>query len=375
MSLAALGAAVLGPAGAPAAAAAGPGARAHHPALAVPWREAGPGWSVAEYSAASLPGAPPRQVRSKTVFYLVSPQGRRWAFYRTPAATAYPRLGLADWSGDRRRILVDGAGPSDSQRDVVEQISLATGRVITRFSLARGAIPVGYTRPDGREFLAIPGSGTGILRYSLTGTSRILARGRMLMAPLDSPRGQYVVAGARGGIDQVSNAGALLRQVRIADKRNLCEPGRWWNRTTLLASCLGRDATWRLWLVPFAGGSPRPLTPAVRAHGLFQGYVDAWRVDGALYLQADNAHDTLSIVRQSRAGSRTTIHIPGPAGISDSMLTSYRGQLLLESALGVGGPSSLFWFNPVTHAIRYLLRAPAGRYGVAAVIPFGYRDG
>jgi hypothetical protein len=63
--------------------------------------------------------------------------------------------------------------------------------------------------------------------------------------------------------------------------------------------------------------------------------------------------------------------VPGPAGVSDYMLTARHGQLLLESGIGPGGPSSLFWLNPATGKLRFLFRAPAGHYGVAGAIPYG----
>jgi hypothetical protein len=108
---------------------------------------------------------------------------------------------------------------------------------------------------------------------------------------------------------------------------------------------------------------------------LFQGYVDAWRIGGRLYLEADNAREVGSIVRQDRDGSRHTISVPGPAGYSDNIETVFGGRLLLQSSTGAGGPSSLFWFNPATRSIQFIFRAPAQTYGVAGVIPYGYRTG
>jgi hypothetical protein len=88
--------------------------------------------------------------------YLVSPQGRKYEFYRSPTATVLPQFGLVDWSGDRRRILVY---PPDAGRGPlpVEQISLATGTVISRFRLPGDALPDSHTRPAGYS-LHIPGS-------------------------------------------------------------------------------------------------------------------------------------------------------------------------------------------------------------------------
>jgi hypothetical protein len=105
------------------------------------------------------------------------------------------------------------------------------------------------------------------------------------------------------------------------------------------------------------------------------GYIDAWKLGSRLYLQADNSHDTLSIVRQFRDGTRRTITVPGPAGTSDYIITAYRRRLLLQSNIGPGGPSSLFWFDPVTRTTRFIFRAPAGHYGVAGAVAYGFRHG
>lgn len=376
---AALCLAVLAMAGTMAAAA--PAAQLGHSAAQVPrsaaklpWRQAGPGWSVVEYSAASLPTAT-TPVPGKTTFYLVSPKGRKYAFYRTPTATAYPTLELVDWSGDRQRILVSVAGSGKTgQPNLLEQISLVTGRVVSRFSLPNQVFATQYTRPRGTSLLA-PDLATGSIdRYGLTGhLQRVLAPGADLTAALDSPHGTFVVAGTRAGLDQISNTGSVIRRIRINGE--LCGATRWWTATTLLATCWGAgpSITGRIWRVPFDGGAPVALTPALRAHGLFQGYVNAWRVAARLYLQADDTHDTLSIVRQDRDGSRHTITVPGPAGISDAILTAFAGRLLLESNIGgPGGPSSLFWFDPATRTVRFIFRAPPNTYGAVGAIAYGY---
>jgi TolB protein len=356
-----------------AAATAAPTMRSGQHVAKVPWRRAGPGWSVVEYSAASLSSTKP----GRTTFYLVSPKGRKYAFYRTPTATAYPAFELIDWSGDRKRILVSVAGSGGTgRRGVFKQISLVTGTVVSRFTLPGQVFPVEYTRPLGKSLLAF-GLGSralGIDRYSLTGRlQRILASRTLLLGALDSPHGTFVVAGTRTGLDQISNTGAIMRRISIP--ADLCWAARWWTATTVLARCSGRSpfSTDRLWLVPLDGGAPVALTPALRPHGLFEGYVNAWRIARRLYLQADDAHDTLSIVRQDRDGSRHTITVPGPAGISDAILTAFAGRFLLESNMGgPGGPSSLFWFDPATRTVRFMFRAPPNTYGAVGAIAYGY---
>jgi hypothetical protein len=188
------------------AAAAFPLPRSGSSAVAVPWRLAGQGWSVVEDSAASLGGA----AKAKTVFYLVNPKGRKYPFYVTPTATAYPALTLLDWSGDRRRILVYREAGS-STPTVVEQISLATGAVVSRFKLPAGALPEGYTRPSGTSVLAVGFSRPGIYRYDLTGgLQRVLARGTRLGIPktLDSPSGTFLLAGTVTRLLRISSAAA-----------------------------------------------------------------------------------------------------------------------------------------------------------------------
>jgi len=278
------------------------------------------------------------------------------------------------WSGDRQRILVQvvGSGVTGAP-NVLEQISLDTGRVASRFKLPNQVVATQYTRPGGTSLLADDFAAGSVDRYDLTGhLQRVFAPAS---AELPSPRGTFVVTGTKSGLDQISNTGIIMRRIRI--QGDLCGPVRWWTATTVLADCsaASESSTDRLWLVPLDGGPPVPATPALRPHGLFQGYVNAWRIGGRLYLEADNAREVVSIVRQDRDGSRHAISVPGPAGYSDDIATVFGGRLLLQSNLGIGGPWSLFWFNPATRTVSFIFRAPAHAYGVAGVIPYGYRTG
>lgn len=340
----------------------------------VPWRQAGPGWSVVEYSTASTPGSP----KGRATFYLVSPSGRKFPFYRTQP-TGYPSVSLIDWSGDRQRVFVQLTAFGDPPRLTYEQISLAAGTVVTRFSLSSEVLPNQYTRPRGDGLLADGfGSHLGEFRYDLTGHLRAtLAPGIDLNVLLDAPDGTFIVAGTAAGIDMISNAGRVIGRIRIPvakpASRQVCAPTRWWTRAILLANCFVQAPydTERLWLVPVHAGAPKPLTPALRSHGLFIGYFDAWQLPSGLYLQADDAHDTLSVVHQSPYGTRRTIRIPGPAGLSDFIDTALGRRLLIDTGSGVSSTSSLFWYNPVTRAIQYVFRTPPKTRGVFGVVPFG----
>jgi hypothetical protein len=165
LAIASLAAVTLLPAGVQAAAAAAHVAVPGRHLARVPWRDAGPGWSVADFSAASLSGS----VKGRTTFYLVSPAGRKYRFFVTPPA-AYPNVELIDWSGDRQRVLVRLVGAGSRFRLRYEQISLVTGTVVNRFSLPFNVGPLEYTRPHGDSFLAYGfGSRAGLSEYSLTG--------------------------------------------------------------------------------------------------------------------------------------------------------------------------------------------------------------
>lgn len=103
--------AVLTAAGGTAAAAASEIPAGQHVAQ-VPWRHAGPGWFVAEYSAASLPRVT-KPMLGLTTFYLVSPAGRRHAFY----VTRQRRPTLASNGGHQFWRRAAPGGGADQPRD------------------------------------------------------------------------------------------------------------------------------------------------------------------------------------------------------------------------------------------------------------------
>jgi hypothetical protein len=251
--------------------------------------------------------------------------------------------------------------------------------VISRFtvrSISGG--PFEYTTPRGSSVLTLLPGKKGIFRYGLAGhLQRRLDPRAYFDSFLDAPSGQFVMAGDNetGGIDQISNICTVIRRTGI---RGGCEPARWWTATSLVAACFlsGINRPVRLWLIPSGGGSPTALTPRLRMTRRFLGYADAFRARRTLYLQALIFPNLRSIVRLDRDGTRHTISVPGPAGVSPQIITARNGRLLLQSRVGTKspGPSSLFWFNPATHGIQYLIRTPPGAYGVCGAIVLGYHQ-
>lgn len=360
-------------ASAAAALAAPAGHRAPRTAAAstVPWRQVGPGWSVAEYSAASAPEITP-QVKGATTLYAVSPQGRKYAFYRWPA-TADPKFNLVDWSGDKKRVLLQEFGTN-----VLEQISVVTGKVVNTFRLPRNAAAIGYTRPDGLNVLAARTVGrlSEIVRYDLTGhLQKVLVSGTTLTSAIEAPDGKTVIVGNVSGLEQVSNLGGVTKRMRPPVAEDGCNPVRWWNSRTVLGQCFGKakgggSQPSRLWLFPVGRGKVAALTGQRTGKGEDQGDIDAWKLTDGLYLQSLGACGVQFINQQYRNGSVHVVVIPGAPG-NDHVVTGQGASLLVQTLTECPGSSSLLWFNPGTKAVKYVLHAPNHVYGVFAVVPYG----
>jgi TolB protein len=333
----------------------------------VPWSHVGPGWVLAQYTS-----APPGEGvgTGPAELYLISPGGTRYELARWPDWRTAPVL-LA-WSPDGRRALFQVF----SGKGGVEQLTLATGQRST-FVLQGFATPIGYTTPDGLNIVAgrPSGAGTSLARYSLSGrltrTLGYSADGQVLYAPA----GTEFVTGASTGLKLVSNGGALIRRLPVpGTSTNSCNPARWWDSGTVLASCAPPNTAGpQLWLVPLSGGRPTALTPprGAKTHDL--GDFDAWSLPSGLYLQSAGACGTLQIFRQARNGSVTLVTVPHTEG-DNHVLTALGSRLLIQAPTSCTGSVSLLWFDPGTRAERWLVRTPSTAHGVVVAVPFYSRE-
>lgn len=329
-------------------------------------RQAGPGWELAQYTTRTSTKHGP------TTLYLISPGGTRYALYTwRSSATWAPHL--IAWSGDKTRaLLATGVGQ-------YEQITLATGAV-SHFTLAGHAQAIGYTRPSGQNILGFTLNGrTGtIARYSLTGKLvKVLTRGTNQYDAIYSADGTVLGVSGAKGIELVSNAGGVIRQLPIpgTDPRYGAYPVRWWNARTILAySTASGKYIPRLWLVPVSGARPVPLTPQRTSPVLGDfGDVGAWQLPSGLYVQGVAGCGGPNLYRQAANGSITRVAIPHTTG-SAYVATAAGARLLIQAQTGCDGSNSLLWFNPGTHAEQWLLRAPATAYGVTSVVPYYTRE-
>jgi TolB protein len=335
-------------------------------ASAAPLPPAGPGGALVLYSAAGT-----AHHSAADTLYLVTPAGDRYPLAQIPDTDASARL--IAWSGDGTRALAQLPGGA------VEQITLAGGQM-RRVSLPPGVTAVGYTRPDGLNILGESTSGglTRLARYTLGGAlARVLATwpSGAAAAPspvfgaavLEAPSGTFLVVPGSAALSLVSNHGGVSGTLPLPVPRGAsCAPVRWWRDDVVLAECSGPGfAGPRLWLVPVSGSQPAALTPQRGQNGPDYGDINGWRLPGgALYVQALASCGPPFLARAEQNGSVTPVLIPG-------VVVAQAGQwLLTEQAGGCLGSTSLLWFNPVTHAERWVFRTPAADAGVISAAAF-----
>jgi TolB protein len=338
----------------------------------VPWSEVGPGWVLDEYTV-MFPKAGP------AALYLFSPQGARYRLASWPDSDTAPQL-LA-WSPDGKRALL----VTKSTYPRTEQLTLATGKTTT-FALPRHALPVGYAPPRGTGIVGYTPGPTGdcspecdYYRYSQDGT----LAGSLGAYPgggiLYSADGNEFAVGGGRGLELVSSNRTVIRQLAVPGMVSTsCDPVRWWNGGTILADCQtpgnpGGGGT-RLWLVPADGARPTVLTAPAPGRG----DIDAWRLPGGLYTDFYVEHGGGTCAQVSLSGGCRTVSVPGLADNAGPLVVTAAGSWLLIAAPPQGFGSSsgqLLWFDPATHAERWLIRVPVNVYGNSTAIPFFTPEG
>ncbi|MGH3209273.1 MAG: hypothetical protein ACRDNO_16075 [Trebonia sp.] len=323
----------------------------------VPWQSVGPGWVLDTYSAGT------RARPAPATLYLVSPGGAKyplltWPVSRTPAPT------LIAWAGSKTEALFE-LNSATGQPAGYGQLNLTTG-AMTRVAFAsKATTPIGYTQPSGTQLLGITQnpSSTTIARYTQSGALvKTLLTVNQALGASYSPDGTKLAVQALGGLLLVSNAGGAPRELPVpgAGAKSTCAPVRWWNATTVLASC------GRLWLVPASGARPSALTPvrnpAKPPHDY--GDLDAWQLPSGLYLQSAGACGTLELNRQAANGSITGVTVPGMTD-SPVVVTAYGARLLVGQLGCDGSGGQLAWYNPATGAEQWLFKTGAGPSPVA----------
>jgi hypothetical protein len=313
------------------------------------------------------------------ILYLIDPQGGRYRLFTWPAKGPLPGGDITDWSGDTQRALFATIPTGKQPRQVVEQLNLHTGK-FTGFKLPYNMMTIGYTRPDGKQILAegYSNSVTGkapLTRYSLSGQSqKTMWRAPGLGGVIYSPDGRDLVADSYGSLVLLRNAGGVIRHLYSPQ---LCGAVRWWDSTTVLASCAPPNSSAnRMWLIPLSGAKGHPLTPQrPDSAGPDQGDNDLYKLPSGTYLSALGPHCGNSIVvRQEPHGKVRTYAIPGAPDAS--IITATARRLLLQEDPGCSGPfpTTLAWYNPASRKQTVVVPVSREDAGFLAVIPY-YDDG
>ena len=327
----------------------------------------GAGWTLAEYSASTMIGGATAIKAGATTLYLVSPQGAKKTVYRWAASQT--NWQLLDWSGDKSRALFTG-----SSANIVGQLNLATGKFST-ITLPAGTVALSYSRPDGTAILGVEqnSSGVKLLRFDLNGKlEQTLATGPANSTDnaIYSPDGTTLAVNGARAIELVKNSGGVARSLPVPGSP-ICEPVRWWNSSTILASCLatGHNAN-RLWLVPASGARPTALTQQRTGKGPDLGDINAFQLPTGLYLQATGACGVIFIARQASDGSATTVTGPQTTATDNPIVTAPGSRQLVRARTSCRASTSLLWFTPSSNAVQMLIKTPAGVEGVEAAIPY-----
>ncbi|HTW06710.1 MAG TPA: hypothetical protein VME46_04320 [Acidimicrobiales bacterium] len=349
------------------------------PASAIPWHNVGPGWFVAlwgPHAAGACCPLPAGWQKQPTTLYLVDPAGGRYRVATLPAPSYYD---LADWSGDGRRVLM--LAPAAGNRFEVEEVDLATGRLLHHFAAATAA-SYQFTRPDGLAILASseaavqPGAGT-LARLTLSGAKELTYPtsypGVGAIAPgmlggggvLESLNGAELVVEARNGMALVANDGTFIKDIGPAEP---CAPQRWWTATAFVASCNNASGSHlpALWLVHLDG---QPAVQLTHPSAPDLGDMNGWDLAGTIYTQAAGPCGTEFLARRSADGHMVPVLVPRAK--DDVHVVGTDGdRLSLVALLGCGGGQSLFWFDPATAKETPLLGPPVNGGGVLGVLPY-----
>jgi hypothetical protein len=248
---------------------------------AIPWSQVDAGWTIALWTAATLINQQEiTKVRPQTV-YLVNPIGGR---YLITTLNGNYMLQLADWSTDVRTALLIRQGATSSE---VIRLDLSSGKMQS-FSAAGKVRLAKFTKPAGKAIL-LERAGTGIERVSLAGAHQLTypkSRTTDVITfshPLSSPDGRTIVLDSDHGLVVRAEGGTLRRTITPAKGTTACSPLKWWNASSVLASCEGGDfEAGPLYVVPVV--TPGPSTPLAPSASLENPFTLAWQLDSGVLL-------------------------------------------------------------------------------------------
>ncbi len=356
----------------------------HH----VPWSSISSQWSLALWSANSAVGEGeknPSNVTNPTrTLFLVTPNGGRYDI----ADLSHSSATLIDWSPSTDRALLEEfpSCPPGTLCPVLPQAVLTTMDLKTAATTSVFTFPpsntvflesVTFTRPRGRALLVDTQTNDQqrLTRYSLTGTvqqqypNSFGSAGRFMGSQLSSPNGTSLVLGTSHGIAIVKNDGAEQAHYVVDKKMFDCSPTRWWNTTTVLASCMSETSLQQLFLISTKDGTVTALTEPPRSPD--NGDMNAWQLASGVYVQTAGGCGSVYLSVLGADHRTTPVSIPKVDQASSTfVLGATRTALLLHATLSCGPGRSLVWFNPHTGTTRVVLGPPLNGGSVEAALAY-----
>ncbi|HEY7054054.1 MAG TPA: hypothetical protein VH496_18260 [Mycobacterium sp.] len=365
----------------------------------IPWKQVGPGWILATWSAA--PGLNPGQTPpsgqpavAPVTLFLLDPVGGR--FKVTTFALSPPTgpgdLGhtpfLADWSGDGRHALFEdfGAGGSGPGSTAITDVDLTTGTKHT-FTVDTEGVGAGYSLPAGQAILLSTFNGStrgwSLDRVDLSGnkqltypTDRLGTAGKYNGTYVESPDGTQVVLGTTTGMVVIGNDGVIGKRLLVPGTLTDCSPVRWWTSGVLLARCAGSSAS-QLWRVPLDGGAPSAVTAVNTGQedsgfGPDLGDTNAWQLPSGTFLQSEGGCGSMFLSRLTPDLRTTKVTVPG-VDPDNSVLVSgvSADKLVLRATVGCGSGISALTYDPAANTTSVLLGPPVNGGGVQNAILYG----
>jgi TolB protein len=314
----------------------------------IPWSAVGAGWTVTIWNPVPLVHGGQRSSAPDELL-LVDPAGHAYAEDTFPAY----EWTIADWSGDKTRVVMTHYNNSRSSSVVV--VNLLNGETISSFDVAK-LESVSFTHPDGTGLL-IEASHTenlsvlartdlygqvGLTFSNLVGSTYPGLGGSAVY----TPDGTELVLAAKGGLDVVSNLGALVAHLPVKGALN-CYPISWWLPGQVTAACYGAKSSTD-YAISLSGAAPVVIGPAMGV-----GYDDSVVAVGGSVFSNMGACSAIVLVKLVK-GQWQGESIPGAvSGSSQIIVGSYGDSLEVQATPSCGTRQlqqpSLFWYHPITN--------------------------
>lgn len=306
----------------------------------IPWNEVGAGWYVVLYDSSTANPASEAEAREgPSVLYLVNSDGERFEV-ASWGPGQYPTL--IDATPTSALVARSGANVDETVYEVIDLtsgvISVAHTVEFPETSLIDVWPHASLTRPNGTNVVLhrTDGDYEWLERRSVDGIllsvvyEQPYTEDDANLSWLYGPDGTALVVAHIGGINQVTNEGGNLVEL-WAPPDTRCEPVRWWDADTFLATCYGQGSDLapldedgephpyygRLWLLEVDGSAGMSLTdyPTDPPIAVDFGYHDAWPTEDDLFLQWSGDCAASAVATLNPDGSGDFLQITTPDNV------------------------------------------------------------